>query len=93
MVRYPQRVHSSTCPPSAPVRQARMALRTFRCRQENHFRQRSTKDLPAARITSATSKGGRSIYFVPLGPALLRNIGKASSGLATALRCRCETWR
>src|ERR1700680_4968428 len=55
-----------------------------------HLRLRSMKVRPAARTRSATSSGGRFIYslcgdwFFSLSE---------SSGLAVALRCRCERWR
>ncbi len=56
--------HASACPPSAAVRQHRIAFNTFRCSQVNHFGRHSKKLSPAVRITSATSTGGRAIYFV-----------------------------
>ena len=40
----------------------------------------------------ATSIGGRGIYCAPEGPVREANIGRASRGLAVALRCRCDTW-
>src|ERR1700694_4194633 len=57
--------HASTCPPSAAVRQRRIAFNTFRCSHVSHFRLFSKKLSSAARTTSATSMGGRGIYFVP----------------------------
>src|SRR5579864_6268044 len=63
MARCPQRAHASTCPPNAGVRQARMALKIFRCSQVNHFRLRSKKASGAARRISATSTGGCAIYL------------------------------
>src|SRR5712692_11959558 len=64
--------HASACPPSAAVRQHRIACSTFRCSQENHFGRRSKKLSPVVRITSATSTGGRGIYLVLCGSRLDR---------------------
>jgi len=71
-------------PPSVEVRQQTMAVRIFRCSQVNHFRLRSWKVVPAARIRSATSSGGRAIYLVASD--------SASSGLAVAPTWRFERW-
>src|SRR6478736_3146119 len=85
--------HASACPPSAAVRQRRIALNTFRCSQVNHFWLHSKKLSPAVRITSATSTGGPGIYFVPPPVSRLLARGRESSGLAVAFRCCCERWR
>jgi hypothetical protein len=45
------------------------------------------KASPAARMISATSRGGRLIYFSPGG---LSFSSSESKGLAVALRCRVE---
>ena len=63
-----------------------MALNTFRCRQLNHFRLPSKKESPAARMISATSRGGRGIYLALDGSEWESNLGSASSGLAVACR-------
>jgi len=93
MARYPQREHASSWPPKAEVRQARMALKIFRCSQVNHFRLRSKNESGAARRISATSTGGRAIYWGSARFALRVNRASVSSGLAVALRCRCDRWR
>src|ERR1019366_4085563 len=88
MVCSPQREHSSTCPPRAEVRQRRMAVSTFWCSQVNHFRLPSKNASPAARITSATSTGGRAIYLLWGGSGLEAQIDNESSGLTVApTRC------
>ena len=92
MARYPQREHSSIWPPSAAVRQRSMAVSTFRWQDVSHLWHRSANLGPAARIISATSSGGRSIYFLArerLG-AGDGDKGSASSGLAVSPRCFCE---
>src|SRR5579864_4879364 len=61
MARWPQREHSSRCPPSAAVRQRSMAVNNFRCSRFNHERLNSMKFRPALRTKSATSSGGRCI--------------------------------
>ena len=86
----PHLEHASTCPPSAAVRQRRIAFNTFRCSQVNHFWLHSKKLSPAARITSATSTGGLGIYLVPLPLARFFARGRESSGLAVALRWRFD---
>src|SRR6266550_2451638 len=58
--RYPQWVHSSRWPPSAAVRHRSMARSTLTCFQQSQWRFRSMKTSPAARMISATSRGGRS---------------------------------
>src|SRR5215469_6367880 len=63
VARYPQRVHSSIWPPSAAVRHRAMASITLTWLQRIHGRFRSMKAAPAARMRSATSSGGRLIYF------------------------------
>ena len=89
----PHLEHASTCPPSAAVRQRRIAFNTFRCSQVNHFWLHSKKLSPAARITSATSTGGLGIYLVPLPLARFFARGRESSGLAVALRWRFDRCR
>ena len=61
MARYPQREHSSRCPPSAAVRQRSMAAKTLRCWAVSQERLRSMNLCPATRMRSATSKDGRFI--------------------------------
>jgi len=58
MARCPQAEHSSKWPPCAAVRQRRIALTTFKCSQVSHFRLLSKNESPAARMMSATSRGG-----------------------------------
>ena len=83
-------MHSSRCPPKAAVRQRAMAGNTLRCCQVIHLRLRSINARPAARTRSATSRGGRFIYFLC---GTLSFSWSESSGLAVALRCRRERWR
>ena len=71
--------HASTCPPSAAVRQRRIAFNTLRWSQVSHFRLFSKKRSPSARITSATSTGGRDIYFVTAREAKV--FGENATGL------------
>src|SRR5258706_494459 len=85
-----RREHASTCPPSAAVRQRRIAFSTFRWSQVNHLWLRSKNLSPAARITSATSIGGRGIYFIPSPVSRFLARGRESSGLAVAFKCCCE---
>jgi len=92
MASYPHREQVSTCPPSSAVRQRRMASTTFICTQVSQPKLRCDKAGSAARMTSATSIGGRDIYFVGDFVPVLNN-GSASRGLAVACRCRVETCR
>jgi hypothetical protein len=77
---------------SAAVRQGRIAFSTLRDSQVSHFGLFAKKLSPAARMISATSTGGRGIYEAPEALVLQANIGRASSGLAVAFTCRCDTW-
>src|SRR5437868_2850425 len=54
---------------------------------QDQWRFRSMKTSPAARMISATSRGGRLIYFSPGG---LSFSSSESKGLAVAFRWRCE---
>lgn len=81
------------CPPSAAVRQRKMAFSTFRCSQVNHFWLLAKKLSPAARTTSATSMGGRGIYSVPAPGSRFFVSSNESSGLAVALRWRFDRCR
>jgi len=93
MAWYPHREQASTWAPSRGVRQRRMAVSTLMCSQLSHPRLCSKNAEPAARITSATSSGGRGIYFV-CGPLPdLSNSESESSGLAVACKCRLDRWR
>jgi len=60
-----------------------MASSTLTCFQRIHWRFRSMKAAPAARMISATSRGGRLIYLSPIGFSLMDS---ESKGLAVALR-------
>jgi hypothetical protein len=70
-----------------------MAFTTWRWSQVNHLWLRAKKLSPAARITSATSMGGRGIYFVPPPVSRFLTRGRESSGLAVAFKWCCERWR
>ena len=61
MVCSPQREHSSTCPPSAEVRQRRMAVSTLRCCQVNHFRLPSKNASPVWRGSQVGARGTFSV--------------------------------
>src|SRR2546427_1173920 len=69
--------------PSAAVRQRAIATRTLIWVQRIHWRLRSMKAVPAVRIRSATSRGGRLIY--PSGCDLPFSTSE-SSGLAVACK-------
>jgi hypothetical protein len=61
-----------------------MAVKIFRCSQVNHFWLHWQKVVPAARMRSATSSGGRAIYFAASE--------SASRGLAVAPMWRFDRW-
>ena len=86
----------SRCPPSAAVRHCAMARRTRRCCPVTQARCVSRKRSPCWRTMSATSKGGR-VTACAAGasgaPCPVPETGIASSGLATACRCRCDRCR
>src|SRR5215472_108318 len=48
-----------------------MARSTLTCFQRSQWRFRSMKASPAAQMISATSRGGRLIYFSPMGLSLM----------------------
>src|SRR5215467_12479828 len=86
MVRWSQCEYSSICPPRAAVRQRRMAFSTFqRCRSKV-VRARSANAGPAARITSATSKGGRDIALCRLTGCQWQRVERTSGGLQMPVR-------
>jgi len=62
-----------------------MANSTLTCFQRSQWRFRSMNASPAARMISATSRGGRLIYLSPMDLSLMDS---ESKGLAVALR-RC----
>src|SRR5450755_2345430 len=64
-VRYPQPVHTSRWSPSAAVRQRAMARSTLTCGQVSDAPWLSQNLLPAMRMTSATSQGGRGTTVYP----------------------------
>ena len=63
------REHRSRWPPSVAVRQTSMAYSTRRCSHVNQDRCFAMKLLPCARMMSATSKGGRFIFFAAFATA------------------------
>ena len=85
VARCPQRVHSSRCPPRAAVRHRRMARSTLTCFQRIQRRLRSMNAVPAMRMRSATSSGGRLIYSFRLFVFQLQRIQRTRGRMEVAI--------